>query len=156
VLGYNHLWSDSADGTVRELGTTASFADNEKFRHTLLGYERDDFPYICRLIRAEEVRRRLRWMIIVVAKADLYWDRRDEVRDYYTPGDGERSRFGDILGGLEAGDQTMPPRIAIVPFSGHPQAHAYANGLYRTPASLDLVQATALRNNLYHVLEGML
>jgi hypothetical protein len=153
--GYNKLWSDSADGTVRELGTADTLVDNENLRDTLLGYERNDFAEMCQLIRADHVRRRLRWMIIVVAKADLYWNRQSDVRNYYIPGDGQ-SRFADILGGLVAGDRTLPPRIAIVPFSGFPQAHTYAHGLYRTPADLDLVQATALRNNLYDVLEGML
>ena len=154
--GYNRLWSDAADGTVRELGTTNSWADNENLRETLLSYERDDFAEMCSLIRGEQVRRRLKWMIIVVAKADLYWERHAEVRDYYLPGGNDHSRFADILGGLVAGERTLPPRIAIVPFAGHPQAHTYAHDLYRTPANLDLVQATALRNNLYDVLEGML
>jgi hypothetical protein len=154
--GYNRLWSDSADGMVRELATTDDVVDNETLRDKLLVREQDDFADLCQLIRGEKVRRRLKWMIIVVAKADLYWDRYAEVRDYYLPGGDGRSRFTDILGGLVAGNQTLPPRVAIVPFAGHPQAHSYARELYSTPASLDLVHATALRNNLYDVLEGML
>lgn len=50
----------------------------------------------------------------------------------------------------------MPPRIVVVPFSGHPPAHQYAEGLYRTPSQLDTVQATALRNGFYEVLRGLM
>jgi hypothetical protein len=154
--GYNRLWSDSADGVVRELDMTSTSASNEQLREVMLQLERDDFAKVCAMIRDEKVRRRLKWMIIAVTKADLFWDRHAEVGDYYIPGGSTRSRFNDIIGGLIAGDDTLPPRIAIVPFSGHPEAHVYAHGLYRTPAQLDNVQATSLRNSFYEVLERML
>lgn len=137
--GYNRLWSDTAHGAVRELGTTETLADNEKLREILLGYERDDFAEMCRLIRGETVRRRLKWMIIVVAKAGLYWDRHPEVGDYYLPGVDSRSRFRDVLGGLVTGERTLPPRIVIVPFSAGQEPRVWiikgAPGVIRTPDS---------------------
>jgi hypothetical protein len=154
--GYNKLWSDTADGTVRELQMTPTHASNEEMREEMLERERDDFAKMCELIRGEGVGQRLKWMIIAVAKADLYWARKVEVRDYYIPGTGARSPFKDIIGGLVAGNGTLPPRISIVPFAAHPEAHVYAHDLYRTPAQLDNVQATTMLDGFYGTLEQAL
>ena len=119
-------------GTVREFDQTDTLADNEKLRDTLLRYEQDDFAELCRLIRAEKVRACSGGMIVVVAKADLYWDRLGEVGDYYLPG---ADPVADMLGGLVAGDTTVPPRIADRPVLRRaPGTLVRACNLYSTPS----------------------
>ncbi|MEV4759577.1 GTPase domain-containing protein [Micromonospora sp. NPDC049559] len=153
--GFNELWSGPADGALRDLDPAPTREGNERVRRYLLDLEVQDFAELGQLLREPAVRRRLRWLIIAVAKIDLVWDELGEVRDHYIPG-GVSSPFHRVLDGLRSGERSLPPRIAIVPFSGHPEAHQYAPGLYRTPSRLDGNQATALRDNFYDVLGRML
>ena len=122
----------------------------------MLEREREDFAKMCELIRGDNVRRRLKWMIIAVAKADLYWDRNHEVSEILHPRRWCKIAVQRHYWRPVAGDRTVPPRIAIVPFSAHPEAHVYAHGLYRTPAQLDNVQATSVLSGFYDALEWVL
>lgn len=153
--GYNKLWRRESDEALKFINPDATEQGNERFRSHLLSEEVDDFAELCRGFAAEPVQRRLRWLIIAVAKSDLFWPRIDEVRDYYIPG-GNASAFNAVLGSLASGQRTLPERIAVVPFSAHPESHDYADGLLRTPSALDNLQATALRNSFYDVLEGLM
>lgn len=155
--GYHRLWREKGDKALQEVNPAPTREGNEELRDELLQQEIEDFRSICERLKAPSVQQRLRWLIIAVAKCDLFWSELDRVRDYYIPGGPSGpSDFHRILEGLTAGDRSVPPRIIAVPFSGHPQAHQYAEGLYRTPSQLDTVQATALRNGFYEVLRGLL
>jgi hypothetical protein len=151
--GYNKLWRRGSDEALKSINPDATEQGNERLRSHLLSEETDDFADLCRDF--EQVQGRLRWLIIAVAKSDLFWPRIDEARDYYIPGR-KASPFHTVLGSLTSRQHTLPEQIAVVPFSAHPESHDYADGLMRTPSTLDNLQATALRNSFYDVLEGLL
>ncbi len=155
--GYHKLWRGKNDKALQEVNPAPTREGNEELRHELLRQEIDDFRRVCERLKTPPVQQQLRWLVIAVAKCDLFWSELDQVRDYYIPNRASRpSNFHPVLESLTAGDRSVPPRIIAVPFSVHPEAHEYAEDLYRTPSQLDTVQATALRNGFYDVLRGLL
>lgn len=156
--GYNEVWSDRADGALRLLRPESTLADNETVRAYYLEQERLDFTELCTLLTSPAVEGRLRWLIIAVAKCDLFWPDINAARDYYIPGEGEppTNGFQQQLHRLTAVGSNFPASLAVVPFCSRPEEHSYADGLYRTAPMLDALQADALRSSFRDVLVGML
>jgi hypothetical protein len=155
--GYHEIWRGEVDKGLAELDWEPGRSGNDTVRAYFLQREIDDFRDVCDLIKRPAVQDRLEWLVIAVAKCDLFWDRLDEARDHYLPSAaGPVTGFHDELNGLTAGDRRVPPQIMVVPFSGSPQSHRYHETLPPTPARLDDVQARALRNGFYDVLRRLL
>jgi hypothetical protein len=130
--GFERVWSENARTVARQLDpfTADSLSDRNVRR------ELDSFRETCAKIREKVFVSRgesdytPRWLLVVVNKADLYWDAIDGARNYYNPGSGSdfdetaTRMIEDIEGRLDYGFRyeampvTLKPRTYDFAFEG--------------------------------------
>ncbi|MFJ4094854.1 hypothetical protein ACIPYS_24975 [Kitasatospora sp. NPDC089913] len=156
--GHNRIWHRGVQQEVQETleyehGTVTA----EDLREWHLEKERADFRELVYRIIDKEVAKRLEWLAVVVSKADLYWDRLDEARDYYIPGGpggpGAESRFCRLMRDLEKETRL---RIAVVPMSSRLIRYKPLPGLGAQRSLLDDPQLGPLRRNLGRTVQELL
>lgn len=102
--GYQRLWREEDDKALQEVNLAPTREGNEELRHELPQQEIEDFRGVCERLKVPSVQQRLRWLVVAVAKCDLFWSELDQVRDYYIPGGSSGpSDFHRVLDGLTAG-----------------------------------------------------
>ncbi|WP_433325978.1 hypothetical protein [Spirillospora sp. CA-294931] len=155
--GFNTVWPDELQGAadgIRTEGDPINLATVTKRNRR---EELKNFEDICERLKKAWNGRRDVWLIIAVAKCDLYWPQLDEVRDYYIPGSpGGDSDFAYLLRELvdRVGTSNLK-RVAVVPFSC--RLDTYRFGLdVSTPPVMDSSQTSALVNHLLSVIGEVL
>ncbi|MGH3762374.1 hypothetical protein [Actinophytocola sp.] len=151
--GHNTVWDSRDRRTVgddfalREGTLTA-----ESLRQRNLEQEAEEFEKVCAMLRDAWHRKSDVWLIIAVAKCDLYWSRIDKARDHYLPGAAD-SRFAAALRGLVAhvGESNFAG-LAVLPLSCYPDSHEFHPTLPMARPELDQRQATVLVNRFRSVL----
>jgi len=150
--GFNEAWSGSSDGLVEELQPSSDRDVDELLRLRRVA-ELKDFRDLRLRLTHRSVQRKLKWMIILVTKSDLFWSDIGATRDYYIPrAPGAVEPFGEELRRLTSDHGGFPERLAIIPFSSLPDNHSFANELSPRGSQLDRLQRKALRNNFFTVL----
>ncbi|MBV2365375.1 V-type ATPase subunit [Streptomonospora nanhaiensis] len=148
--GYNKIWPEEQNGVLNALSdvegkpvTLESLTERNRRE------ELADFADICgRLTRAWR-RRTDVWLIVVAAKADLYWDDLDRARDYYIPRGrrGGDSEFAALLADLVEAVGTMNlRRVAVVPFSCWLETYQVGRDV-RVAPQLDATHSSRLMNS---------
>lgn len=99
--GHHRLWREEDDKALQEVNPAPTREGNEELRRELLQLEIEDLRGVCERLKAPSVQQRLRWLVVAVAKCDLFWSELDRARDYYIPGGSSGpSDFHRILEGL--------------------------------------------------------
>jgi len=146
-FGHNTVWHSSDRATVGgELALGARGLSQEAVRLRNLEQEALEFEDLCNRLRDAWYRKSGVWLIVAVAKCDLYWSRIGEARDYYLPGCGSAdSRFAAALQGLvkHVGEANFAG-LAVLPLSCYPEAHEFDPTLPKSRPELDQRQATVL------------
>lgn len=168
--GYNRRWQWDQDAEFEERAALlpderrkrANEEVPEAIRSDNRNAELADFRELCQLLMLPGVRRRLQWLVIAVAKSDLYWSDLADTRAYYVPapttappGNPGESGFCRALRKLVTVDPAFPRRLAVLPFAGYRAPHDFGNGVVVRP-QLSSQQVTSLRNNFRNILGGML
>ncbi|GAA0685526.1 hypothetical protein GCM10010193_44280 [Kitasatospora atroaurantiaca] len=153
--GHNRTWQRSGQRDIEEaLRREHPDVDRESVRAWHLRKEADDFRDLCERIIEKRAAKRLRWMIVAVSKCDLYWDRIDQARDHYIPGEtGNESEFCTQLRDLA--DETSID-IAVLPMSSRLIRHQFLPGLPTQLFQLDDEQLGVLRTYFSDSLQGFL
>jgi hypothetical protein len=144
-FGHNTVWSASDRAIVGgELALGARGLNRDVVRWRNLDQEALEFEDLCNRLRGAWHRKTGVWLILAVAKCDLYWSRIDEARDYYLPGSAD-SRFAAALRGLvgHVGEANFAG-LAVLPLSCYPEAHEFDPTLRKSRPELDQRQATVL------------
>lgn len=84
--GHNRIWQRGAQRDVHDALAADGVVDQEAVRGWHLRKEAADFRLLVDAIIDGQLATRLRWLVVVVSKTDLFWDRLDEARDHYIPG----------------------------------------------------------------------
>ncbi|MFA3876392.1 hypothetical protein ABS735_22330 [Streptomyces sp. MMCC 100] len=160
--GHNKVWNRANQSVLERAARNSSGGLTlQSVRAWHLEKELADFEQLCdRINDTRAARRSLRWLIVAVAKADLFWEHIDEARDYYVPGSdataqppvGE-SGFSTVLRDLA--DQTGV-RISVVPVSSQLLRHTFSESLPRQTSQLDSTGVGALMEHFYRMLKELL
>ncbi|MFD5558877.1 hypothetical protein ACFWIA_34265 [Streptomyces sp. NPDC127068] len=160
--GHNKVWNRSNQNVLDRTARDGSGnLTQESVRSWHLEKEAADFEQLCdRIQETRAAERSLRWLVVAVSKADLYWDRIHDARDHYIPGSdtsaqppaGE-SAFCTALRDLA--DQT-DLRIAVVPISSQLLRHTFSDTLRPQFSQLDSTGVGALLGHLYRTLKELL
>ncbi|MFF9011973.1 hypothetical protein ACF09C_03245 [Streptomyces sp. NPDC014870] len=150
--GHNRIWLRSDGRDVRdELAAAGGPVDEEAVRAWHLEKESLDFRVLADAIIDGELAKRLRWLLVVVSKCDLYWDRLDEARDHYIPGGAPTdSRFAASLRDLRS--QTSL-RLGVLPMASRLIRHEFLPGIDDGVSRLDDSQIGVLRGHFNHHLQ---
>lgn len=146
-FGHNTVW-DASDrrmvGAEVALGAGRGELTAEVVRERNLAQEATEFEDLCHRLRDAWYRKSGMWLIVAVAKCDLYWSRIGEARDYYLPGAAD-SRFATALRGLvtHVGEANFAG-LAVLPLSCYPDAHEFDPTLPMSRPELDQRQTTML------------
>jgi hypothetical protein len=138
---YNLISEGKADGlvyatsfgyaSVRSLFLQDVLADGivdtiEQLRQYNLEAEIEDLRELCSSISSSMARSsKPRWLLVAVCKADLYWDRLDEVNAYYSPG--FNSPFSRIIDKLQREVGSNSFRWTALPVSAWREKFAWNN-----------------------------
>lgn len=144
-FGHNTVWHSSDRATVgAELALGASGLSPQSVRARNLDQEVVEFENLCNRLRDAWHRKTGIWLVIAVAKCDLYWSEIDRARDYYLPGAAE-TPFTTALRGLvgHVGESNFAG-LAVLPLSCYPEAHEFDPTLPKSRPELDQRQATVL------------
>ncbi|SEF16498.1 hypothetical protein [Jiangella alba] len=153
--GHNRIWQRTDQREVAARLTTGTrHVDPDEVRAWHLDKELLDFRTLVRDLIDQQVATRLRWLIVVVSKADLYWNRIDEARDYYLPRPGGRqSPFGELLRDLEV-DTSL--NLAVLPMGSRLIRHQFLPGLPAQTSQLDDSQLGVLRGHFSRTLRDFI
>jgi hypothetical protein len=154
-FGHDKVW-DAED--LRAIGedlraTTPDFGVGTIRKQHIVD-EMTDFESMCSLLRSAWERESRVWLIIAVAKTDLYWPLLDSARRYYLPQDGVAvSPFTRELRTLvERVGYDKFTDLAVLPVSCYPSRHEFDPTLPLQAPTRDFQQATALINQFRTVL----
>lgn len=129
-------FTDERDPTVKErkikgLAGTDKFDSIEKIRAENLKDEIEDFKLMCHEIeRAFTKKNPPKWLLIIANKADLFFDKLDEVQTYYHP-EGD-SKFSQILQATRnrIGEQNL--KCAAIPMCAYERDFKWNNEIIKT------------------------
>lgn len=143
--GHTRIWKHSGQRVIGEqLRAEEADVDRESVRRWHLRDEVAEFKTLCdRLIDANSATR-LRWLIIAVSKADLYWDRIDEACDYYIPGGSAESAFTALMRDLA---EETSLELGVLPMSSRLVNHDFLAGQPSSSPLLDELQRDILRSH---------
>ncbi|MFJ9319665.1 hypothetical protein [Streptomyces globisporus] len=152
--GHNRIWQRGAQRDVHDALTADGVVDQEAVRGWHLRKEAADFRLLVDAIIDGQLATRLRWLVVVVSKTDLYWDRLDEARDHYIPGPpGRESVFAALLRDLE---NETSLRLSVLPMASRLIRHQFLPGLPARTSQLDDTQIGALRTHLGQELQTLI
>ncbi|MBW3702926.1 hypothetical protein DTB58_01835 [Streptomyces griseus] len=141
--GHNRIWQRASQRDVHAALVADGDVDQEAVRNWHRRKEVADFRLLVDEIIEGQAAQRLRWLIVAVSKCDLYWDRLDEARDYYIPGQAPReSPFALLMRDLE---NETSLRLSVLPMVSRLMRHQYLPGLPLGTSQLDDAQIGALR-----------
>ena len=159
--GYNRVWKpyqrQAVLGDLVAAGKMPERLDNqgarlaalEAVRERNLAEEINDFRQTCeRLKGAWEGRRG--WLVIAIAKCDLFWEDRDAARDYYIPGPGAPSTGSDFRQILRELIDYLEPEncdVAVVPVSCYQESYTFERAEISRPTHIESPQISALISN---------
>jgi hypothetical protein len=140
--GYNRIWESYERQSVRqELSVKRVPVDLEAVNKWNLNRELRDFTDTCQLLKdAWGTRKKQVWLIIAVAKCDLFWPQMADVRDYYIPNASvsapreaaqRESEFCGILRDFVGYVGEANCRLAVVPVSCYPEEYMFEPGIAR-------------------------
>jgi hypothetical protein len=152
--GYNRIWEAGDRAAVSEqLLAEKKQVNIDSVRDWNRTRELEDFAATCELLKdAWEHHSRL-WLIIAVAKCDLFWTDLNLARDYYIPRSGasaaiqnSESEFCSALRDLVqyVGESNLN-KLAVVPVSCYPQAYKFDRTVTQQTSS-DSARTAALVN----------
>jgi hypothetical protein len=155
--GYNRIWEASERRTVRrDLAARQGPVDLDGILDWNRDKELEDFRDTCALLIDTwgGNNRPVGWLIIAVAKADLYWQQQDTACDYYiphdhVPSDAEAPKESEFCGELRKLVNSLGAtrlRLAVVPVSCYPERYLFESGISQ-PTSGGPVLVNALVNN---------
>ncbi|WP_327415341.1 hypothetical protein [Streptomyces sp. NBC_01233] len=160
--GHNKVWNRSNQNVLERAARDSSGAlTPESIRAWHLEKELADFEQLCdRINETRAAERSLRWLVVAVSKADLYWDRIEEVRDYYIPGSDASTQppageSGFCTALRDLADQTGI-QIAVVPISSQLLRHTFSDSLRPEFSQLDSTGVGALLGHFYRTLKELL
>lgn len=143
--GHNRIWQRGSQRDVHEALAADGAVDQEAVRNWHLRKEAADFRLLVDAIIDGQLAKRLRWLIVAVSKCDLYWDRLDEARDHYIPGQARReSPFAALMRDLE---NETSLSLSVLPMASRLIRHQYLPGLPVGTSQLDDAQIGALRTH---------
>lgn len=150
--GHNKIWDSATVGA--ELRTDHPDFSEKTVRLRNLAQESRDFAELCGRLRNTWTRKSGVWMIVAIAKCDLYWPSIDDARRHYLPGeDNAPSDFQTSLRNLlEHVGYGNFAGLSVLPVSCYPESHEFDPTLPRKKPELDLRQATALVHKFQTVL----
>ncbi|WP_163509492.1 hypothetical protein [Fodinicola acaciae] len=153
--GYNTAWNAGNRATmldeIRAAGQPVN-ADTVRAWHR--AGELADFRVLADKLATSGALDRLRWLVVAVAKCDLFWSDIAAAREYYIPVPGHPtadSPFGEVLRGLTA-DGKNDVQLAVLPISSYAAGHDFGVGLPKQPRQFDDAQTTAVRRQFFTVL----
>ena len=116
--GYDHTWPQYTN----EVASGLPRFEFEALRKRNLSKELFSFSDTCEHIRQKRVMAPAeslpRWLLVLVNKLDLYWDERDQARDYYMRS--SASPFGEIADDLLRRLGTMNFSYHVLPVAAGP------------------------------------
>ncbi|AWL84669.1 hypothetical protein AMK14_20630 [Streptomyces sp. TSRI0445] len=152
--GHNRIWQRGAQRDVHDALAADGVVDQEAVRGWHLRKEAADFRLLVDAIIDGQLATRLRWLVVVVSKTDLFWDRLDEARDHYIPGPpGRESPFAALLRDLE---NETSLRLSVLPMASRLIRHQFLPGLPAGTSQLDDTQIGALRTHLGQELQTLI
>ncbi|MEU2144097.1 MULTISPECIES: hypothetical protein [Streptomyces albovinaceus subgroup] len=152
--GHNRIWQRGAQCDVHDALAADGVVDQEAVRGWHLRKEAADFRLLVDAIIDGQLATRLRWLVVVVSKTDLFWDRLDEARDHYIPGPpGRESPFAALLRDLE---NETSLRLSVLPMASRLIRHQFLPGLPAGTSQLDDTQIGALRTHLGQELQTLI
>ncbi|MEU2906595.1 hypothetical protein ABZ771_27505 [Streptomyces globisporus] len=152
--GHNRIWQRGAQRDVHDALAADGVVDQEAVRDWHLRKEAADFRLLVDAIIDGQLATRLRWLVVVVSKTDLFWDRLDEARDHYIPGPPRReSPFAALLRDLE---NETSLRLSVLPMASRLIRHQFLPGLPAGTSQLDDTQIGALRTHLGQELQTLI
>ncbi|MEU8598432.1 hypothetical protein ACH475_03290 [Streptomyces globisporus] len=152
--GHNRIWQRGAQRDVHDALAADGVVDQEAVRGWHLRKEAADFRLLVDAIIDGQLATRLRWLVVVVSKTDLFWDRLDEARDHYIPGPPRReSPFAALLRDLE---NETSLRLSVLPMASRLIRHQFLPGLPAGTSQLDDTQIGALRTHLGQELQTLI
>ncbi|MFD8441223.1 hypothetical protein ACFV11_01260 [Streptomyces globisporus] len=152
--GHNRIWQRGAQRDVHDALAADGVVDQEAVRGWHLRKEAADFRLLVDAIIDGQLATRLRWLVVVVSKTDLFWDRLDEARDHSIPGPPRReSPFAALLRDLE---NETSLRLSVLPMASRLIRHQFLPGLPAGTSQLDDTQIGALRTHLGQELQTLI
>lgn len=140
-FGYDHLWPGRPANSAA--AGLASITEQELLEWNRR-LERDAFREICtRISEMSAFRSPPHWLLVVVNKVDLYWNRIGDAAQYYMPGG--KTEFDKIATDLLVGVGMNNLKYDIVPCATSPGNYAFdsARGRISTASQLDKTQCSA-------------
>ena len=155
-FGFDEIWSSDLDDVASEL-TPYNLGS---LRTRNIRRELDSFTELCNQIDNKSLlcgpERWPKWMLVVVAKADLYWPDRNAVFDYYKP-HSPTSPFAERIDDLQQklGRNRMNYKVVPAAFTSREYRFAANAGTLRSPSFLIQDQCSTSVAELVNALEGM-
>ncbi|KAB1988310.1 hypothetical protein [Streptomyces triticiradicis] len=160
--GHNKVWNRPNQNVMERAARDSSGAlTPEAIRAWHLEKELADFETLCeRINETRAAQRSLRWMIVAVSKADLFWDRIDDARDYYVPGFDAAAHPPTAESGFSTALRDLADhndiRIAVVPISSQLLRHSFSDSLRPRLSQLDSTGVGALLDHFYRTLKELM
>ncbi|CAM5262623.1 hypothetical protein GCM10010329_04120 [Streptomyces spiroverticillatus] len=160
--GHNKVWDRTGQRALeRNVRAPDGSISADGTRDWHLEKELVDFEKICdRIIETGAATRGLRWVIVAVTKADLFWNRIEEARDYYVPGSDSAGHHHSAESGFctmlrDLMDHNDRLRVAVVPMSSQLIRHSFSESLAPQLSQIDSVGAGRLRESFYRTLRRL-
>jgi Cdc6-like AAA superfamily ATPase len=153
--GHNRVWESSGERAIEEtLRREHPGFGTEEVRAWHLEKETAAFHDLCTRLFNRKNAERLKWLIVAVSKADLYWERISAARDHYIPHNpAHESEFCTLLRDLT---NSRDIQVAVLPMSSRLIAHRFLPNLPKRLFQLDYVQIGALGQHFTRTLQGFL
>ncbi|MEU3645456.1 hypothetical protein AB0E59_18890 [Lentzea sp. NPDC034063] len=153
--GHNRIWESIGERAVdRTLRAEDPSFGREDVRAWHIEKETDAFSDLCTRLFDTGNASRLKWLIVAVSKADLYWERISEARDHYIPHDPDKeSEFCTLLRDLTS---VRDIQVAVLPMSSRIISHQFLPGIPKQYPQLDDVQRGPLGQHFTRTLQGFL
>ena len=116
--GFNEIWSTNRRQLIRSLNERNLENLIEANRENELGELKETLRLVHDKIRDEPRELHPKWIIVLVNKADLFWNDINDARGYYHPLDNRISRFKSELLDFENSIGSVTPlRVEVLPFA---------------------------------------
>jgi hypothetical protein len=156
--GYDHVWPAHSELFGRNLQSNQSYdLPSLRLRNKL--YEAENFRDVChQIIRkhyaaAEPLRPR--WLLVLVNKADIYWDERADAENYYLPGCG--SDFDQKVTEMRTMIGMAAINYYVLPVATQVAAYDFRSSLgpIRKAAALNQAQSVASLESVVEMLGSL-
>jgi hypothetical protein len=153
--GYNMPWSDPERRALRsELADDHQNVDLEAIRRTQLVEELEDFAGTCSLLKDSWQHKSDVWLIVALAKCDLYWPQAADAGRYYLPDEADTPTpfFTELRGLVNHLGEANLARVAVLPVCPYPAEYQFDQLVETRTPSLDFRQSSILMEQFLTVI----